>query len=852
MAYLSFLRMTTVFLTLLTFSIGFYSRPARSSRDSSSKWRDSRLQMRTLLIDNFDSYTYNIWQLLSEVNGEEPIVVYNNAFNYNWDELLLKVPEFDNIVLSPGPGSPDIFSDFGICSDAILRSNMPVLGVCLGHQGIANSFGGIVHRAKTPMHGRLSSISHSNEGLFRNIPQDSKVVRYHSLTVDSDSLPPELRATAWTADNVMMGLEHVSKPIYGVQFHPESISTACGKQLFSNFRDITEKFHHDVLMNKKESSLDVKSSGINMKKSKNIPMTGTSIKHDRNIIITRKRFSTPVDVKSVFREIYGESSASFWLDSSSSGPVQGRSDKTTPLSIFGDLDSSETAYAVEYHGSNQLTKRSPRQRVIERFNMNIFQYLDAELEKSKALADVIHYCEEPGPDAGSRIFQQNLQSGQNLPFNMTSAYFGFLGYEARHEATEILTRPYKDTYEKYDLAATHRGGFESSKWVENLTHPMAFFMHPTQYVVFDHADNSVYVVSLAEEGTGIDSGKISSLGLLDKITSIISTTAAASMELQTLIPRSPFDISESDSVQFSGSSNSSSSSSSSNSSSSSSSNSSSSNSSSNTLYAVKSKEEYRSDIHKCLEYIKAGESYEICLTLQFKGDSANSEGVRPKPLDVYESLRSKNPAPYSCFLHYDPVLFMTPTQPPSLVTSKLLSDDPTERDSTVATPPSTPSAPSAPSPSLSPSPERPCDVDPTLGWCLPGGFTICSSSPERYLKASKVINVPLVLSYSLVLFFNMLFSFVVFYIFHQSSFFLTIALIRIHSLLVLCSVAEQIPVILPFYSLIVFFDILTFSRRIAEFSKYNFILDIDRILPHPHHCFPGGYYRIEAHQRYFS
>lgn len=733
MAYLSFLRMISVFFTLSTFSIGFYTRPSINARDSSSKWRDSRLQMRTLLIDNFDSYTYNIWQLLSEVNDEEPIVVYNNAFNYNWDQLLLELPKFDDIVISPGPGSPDVFSDFGICSDAILRSNLPVLGVCLGHQGIANSFGGIVHRAKTPMHGRLSSISHSNEGLFRNIPQDSKVVRYHSLTVDIDSLPPELRVTAWTADNVIMGLEHVSKPIYGVQFHPESISTACGKQLFSNFKGISKKFNHEILLERSKNSWYSLRDRNN--KKENVQMTGTSTKHDRNIIIARKKFSSPVDLKPIFREIYGDSSASFWLDSSSSGPVQGRSDKTTPLSIFGDLDSSRTAYAVEYHGSNLLTKRSTGQNTVENINMNIYQYLDAELEKSKAVADIIHYCEELGPDSGPRIFEQNLQSGKNLPFNMTSAYFGFLGYEARHEATEILTRPYRDTYEKYDLSATHRGGFESSKWVGNLTHPMAFFMHPTQYVVYDHADNSVYVVSVAEEGTEIDSGKISSLRLLDRITDIISTTAAASIELKTLIPKGPFDVSESFSSQSSSSESSSGSSSSSESSSSGSS------IDSNTLYAVKSKEEYRSDIHQCLEYIKEGESYEICLTLQFKGDSANSEGVRPKPLDVYESLRSKNPAPYSCFLHYDPVLFMTPLPTHSRVISKSLSDNPAGHDSILAAPSSTLPVPSASSPIRSPSPESHPVLDPTLSWCLPGGFTICSSSPERYLKASKVIDV---------------------------------------------------------------------------------------------------------------
>jgi anthranilate synthase/aminodeoxychorismate synthase-like glutamine amidotransferase len=327
---------------LLTFGLGFYPKSSRNTRQQKWKNRDSKfdqtLSMRTLLIDNFDSYTYNIWQLLSEVNGEEPIVVYNNAFNYDWEELLRSVPAFDNIVLSPGPGSPDVHADFGLCKNAILQSNLPVLGVCLGHQGIAHHFGGVVNRAKTPMHGRLSTIKHINEGLFYNIPQDSKVVRYHSLIVEPD-MPLELQATAWTNDGIVMGLKHISKPIHGVQFHPESIATECGRQIFTNFKHLTEKHHSDTKLasNLKESSQNVhhgsKTNFLSQDQSKTTETASTENKNQvegqirvnnndrqiRNVFIAKKQFSKEVNVKEIFTELYGESSASFWLDSSSAG-----------------------------------------------------------------------------------------------------------------------------------------------------------------------------------------------------------------------------------------------------------------------------------------------------------------------------------------------------------------------------------------------------------------------------------------------------------------------------------------------------------------------------------------------------
>jgi para-aminobenzoate synthetase len=193
--------------------------------------------MRTLLIDNYDSFTYNLFQLLGEVNGEAPEVVRNDEAS--WDDLTAR--ELDNIVISPGPGRPDEPDDFGVCADAIRRAEVPLLGVCLGHQGICSAYGGRVERAPEPVHGRASAVSHDGSPLFAGIPREFQAVRYHSLSVES-SLPAELEPLAWTTDGVLMAVAHRSRPLWGVQFHPESISTEHGRRLLSNFRDLTAAF----------------------------------------------------------------------------------------------------------------------------------------------------------------------------------------------------------------------------------------------------------------------------------------------------------------------------------------------------------------------------------------------------------------------------------------------------------------------------------------------------------------------------------------------------------------------------------------------------------------------------------
>lgn len=212
--------------------------------------------MKVLIIDNYDSFTYNLYQYAGELLSErDPDFLLEVKRN---DEITIeeiKANGYNRIIISPGPGDPSDAKYFGVCSKVItdIGKSTPVLGVCLGMQGIAHYFGGKVVRAKIPMHGKTSIIEHDGKGVFKDLPQGLEVMRYHSLVVQAGSLPDELDITATVEDGIeklkvksqrpkdsgkhfeIMGLRHKEYPIEGIQFHPESFATDAGKKMLENF-----------------------------------------------------------------------------------------------------------------------------------------------------------------------------------------------------------------------------------------------------------------------------------------------------------------------------------------------------------------------------------------------------------------------------------------------------------------------------------------------------------------------------------------------------------------------------------------------------------------------------------------
>lgn len=189
-----------------------------------------------LLIDNYDSFTYNLFHYLGEL-GAEVVVRRNDALTAG--EALAMRPS--GIVLSPGPCDPD---SAGICLELIAAAGgeVPILGVCLGHQAIGQAYGGRIVRAPEPMHGKLSRIRHTGKSVFRGLNNDFLATRYHSLTIAPESMPDSLEVTAETEDGVIMGVMHKSRPVHGVQFHPESIASEQGHALLQNFLAVTREY----------------------------------------------------------------------------------------------------------------------------------------------------------------------------------------------------------------------------------------------------------------------------------------------------------------------------------------------------------------------------------------------------------------------------------------------------------------------------------------------------------------------------------------------------------------------------------------------------------------------------------
>ncbi|WP_148465957.1 aminodeoxychorismate synthase component I [Peptoniphilus harei] len=285
--------------------------------------------MRSLIIDNYDSYTYNLYQLIGKVSGIEPIVIKNDEMTY--DEILNL--NFDNVIISPGPGSPDKEKDFGVCKDIIEKLDKPILGICLGHQGIYYYHGGKVVRAEEPMHGRQSSVIHNGKGLFKGIKNNFIVTRYHSLTCQDQELD-DIEIDARTPEGIVMGISHKTKPIYGLQFHPESIASECGEELINNFINITRDFY-----NKNQLAYE----------------------------IIEKDF----DTGELYEKLYTYDDRTLWLDSSKVEEGLSR------FSIFG-LQGEKRGHILKYDVEKKLVEKTfLASQEKEIFEESIFDFLKA-------------------------------------------------------------------------------------------------------------------------------------------------------------------------------------------------------------------------------------------------------------------------------------------------------------------------------------------------------------------------------------------------------------------------------------------------------------------------------------------
>ncbi|MGG7570185.1 aminodeoxychorismate synthase component I [Streptomyces sirii] len=325
---------------------------------------------RILLVDNYDSFTYNIWMYLSELPDVECVVVKND------DPISsISLEEFDGIVISPGPGSPDVPADVGISRTLVTSVDLPILGVCLGHQLIGSVHGAMVGPAPKIMHGRTSRIRHSGDRLFRGVAEEFTAVRYHSLALSGIEEP--LQVIAEDEDGVAMAIRHRDRPVWGVQFHPESILSDDGRALLRNFAEIVA-----------ESRSTSRDRDL----------------RDRAIDCTWVCVDGEVDCRALYEAFCGASTESFWLDSSATGQAR--------FSIIGGLPDARSTTASYRVADGRTTVTEPDGSV---------RYVDA---------DIFTFLK-----GRQRIV--NVDGEELLPFEFRPGFIGYFGYELRADTEKM-------------------------------------------------------------------------------------------------------------------------------------------------------------------------------------------------------------------------------------------------------------------------------------------------------------------------------------------------------------------------------------------------------------------------------
>ncbi|MFF8732606.1 aminodeoxychorismate synthase component I [Streptomyces sp. NPDC015171] len=491
--------------------------------------------MRTLLVDNYDSFTYNLFHYLAEVNGREPVVIRND--DPDWHDGLLD--GFDNVVLSPGPGAPHRPADFGLCAQIAEEARLPVLGVCLGHQGIALAHGAAVGRAPEPRHGRSSLVRHDGTGLFEGLPDPLEVVRYHSLA--ATGIPPALEVIARSADDdLVMAVRHRELPLWGVQFHPESIGTQGGHRLLANFAELTRRHGRPARRTVRPPSAD--GAAVPAPDGAAVPAGAEPERPGRRLRVLAGQVPTRWDAEVVFDRLFRRGPHPFWLDSSRPDGVLGR------LSVLGDASGplARIATADVYQGTVTVTAAGDSRTVTTPF----LEWLERDL--GSLHTDV--------PD---------------LPFDFALGWVGYLGYELKAEC----------------------GGDRAHRSPD----PDACLVFADHALVLDHVTGTTHLLALAEEGEE------------DAARAWLDTTEA---ELRALAGRAPAPCAPPPRAETSG------------------------------LRLRHDRDTYLKLIDTSQEEIRAGETYEVCLTNMIEASTAVD------PWHAYRHLRRVSPAPFAAFLGF--------------------------------------------------------------------------------------------------------------------------------------------------------------------------------------------------------
>jgi para-aminobenzoate synthetase len=472
--------------------------------------------MRTLVIDNYDSFTYNLVHLVSVVNQEPPLVVRNDEIDWSGIQRL----SFDNVMISPGPGHPGRAADFGICARLIAECPKPVLGVCLGHQGIATVFGGKVSRSLAPVHGKAIAVRHDGSALFHNIPTPFLAARYHSLLVEAP-LPQELVETAWTKDGVIMALAHRTRPLWGIQFHPESVISEYGEILVRNFRDLTR----NALP--RTSNLAREIPAIVARDHPPPPLTAVW-----------KSISQPPHAEDAFASLFGQETDAFWLDSSLAEKGRSR------WSYFGA--SEDLAGGVCSYDCASGTTTFQGGASLEREPIRILDFLDRQLG-----AKVVN----PPP----------------CPF--VGGWVGWLGYELGRE-------------------------FGGCTLQQSRT-PDAHFLKVNRFIAVDHDSNTMYLVALAE-----NENQQAAQAWIDETERRLAMVTPLGVVATSTAPHP---------IHF---------------------------------RLNQGRRTYVKNIEQCLEWIRAGETYQVCLTNEITAEAEIDS------FDLYRTLRRINPAPHAAFIKW--------------------------------------------------------------------------------------------------------------------------------------------------------------------------------------------------------